>query len=361
VVRIASARVNPVRLQFARPVGTARGEFTGRDSVLLELRDREGTTGQGEAAPWPGFGTETVGRAHELLCDAAALLEGRDAEPGERITELDGLLADAPAARAAVQGALWDLAARRAGRPLAHHLASHVVAPTAAVLTRVPLSALLVAREPDELRAEAARARAAGYLAVKLKLGTGPLAADVARVQAARAGLGPGVRLRGDANGAWSRTQAIAALAALAEYEFEYIEQPLAADDVDGLVQLRGRAPVRIAADESVATEQGARRLLAAGAADVVVLKPATLGGPAAALEIAAQARSAGVGVTFTHTFESAVGAHHALHCAAAWGDPGAVHGLATEGLFVADVAAPVAGRAGFATIDATPGIGVTP
>ena len=148
------------------------------------------------------------------------------------------------------------------------------------------------------------------------------------------------------------RVQILQALAAM-------LEQPLAADDVDGLVQLRGRTPVRIAADESVATEQGARRLLAAGAADVLVLKPAALGGPAAALEIAAQARNAGVGVTFTHTFESAVGARHALHCAAAWGDPGAAHGLVTEGLFVTDVAAPVAGSAGFATVDDTPGIGV--
>ena len=358
-MRIASARVIPVRLQFAQPVGTARGEFTERASVLLELRDREGTTGHGEAAPWPGFGTETAGHAQELLCDAASRLEGRDVEPGERIAGLDERLADAPATRAAVQGALWDLAARRAGRTLARHLADCVVAPTAAVLTRVPLSALLITREPDELRAEAARARSAGYPAVKLKLGAGPLAADVARARAVRAGLGPGERLRGDANGAWSRAQALAALAALAEFEFEYIEQPLAVDDVDGLVQLRGRTPVRIAADESVATEQGARRLLAAGAADVLVLKPATLGGPAAALEIAAQARNDGVGVTFTHTFESAVGARHALHCAAAWGDPGAAHGLVTEGLFVTDVAAPVAGSAGFATVDDTPGIGV--
>lgn len=359
MLKLAAARASLVRLQFVRPVRTARGEFAGRASVLLELRDREGATGCGEAAPWPGFGTETAGRAHELLRDAAALLEGRDAEPGERIAGLDALLADAPAARTAVQGALWDLAARRAGRTLARHLAVGVVAPAAAALTRVPLSALLAAHDPDELRAEAARARSAGYAAVKLKLGARPLAADVARVRAVRDGLGPGVRLRGDANGAWSRTQALAAFAALAEFDFEYIEQPLAADDVDGLVQLRGHGTVRVAADESVATGQGARRLLAAGAADVLVLKPATLGGPAAALEIAAQARNAAVGVTFSHTFESAVGARHALHCAAAWGDPEAVHGLATEGLFVADVAAPVAGSAGFAAIDDTPGIGV--
>ena len=86
---------------------------------------------------------------------------------------------------------------------------------------------------------------------------------------------------------------------------------------------------MRLAADESVATEAGALRLIAAGAADVVVLKPATLGGPARALEIAALRAQAGIEVVFSHTFESAVGARHALHCAAAWGDATAVHGCA--------------------------------
>jgi hypothetical protein len=65
--------------------------------------------------------------------------------------------------------------------------------------------------------------------------------------------------------------------------------------------------------------------------------------------------------VVFSHTFESAVGARHALHCAAAWGDPSAVHGLCTKGLFVADVAASVACPGGLAAIADAPGLGITP
>ena len=347
-----------MRLQFTRPVRTAIGDFAERETVVLELRDAEGRHGLGEAAPWPGFGGESVQQAHAALVAAESMLCGAAAEPGAWAPELDALLSGAPAARAAVQGALWDLAARGAGRPLADQLAAGTA--RGDVLRQVPTSALLVAREPGSLREEAARARDAGHRAAKIKLGARSLGEDVARARAAREGLGPEVRLRGDANGAWSPREARVALEALAELDFDYVEQPLAVDDLEGFVELHRLSPVRIAADESVATEASARRLLATGAVDVVVLKPAMLGGPARALEIAARARQAGVEVVFSHTFESAVGARHALHCAAAWGETSAVHGLCTQGLFVADVAAPVACRGGLAAITDAPGLGIT-
>lgn len=360
-MRLVAAHARLVRLRFARPVRTARGDFAEREAVLLELRDADDVRGFGEAAPWPGFGTETAQQAYASLIAAEALLCGAAMEPGAWTPETDAHLSGAPASRAAVQGALWDLAARRAGLPLADLLAGRAGEVHEAVLRRMPTSALLVAREPGAVRAEAARARESGHRAVKIKLGSPLLDDDVARARAAREGLGPTVRLRGDANGAWSRRDARVAFEALAEFGFDYVEQPLAADDFEGFVELHRLSPVRIAADESVATESGALRLLSTGAVDVMVLKPATLGGPARALEIAAQARHAGVEVVFSHTLESAVGARHVLHCAAAWGDQDAVHGLCTEGLFVSDVAASVACPGGLAAITDAPGLGITP
>jgi o-succinylbenzoate synthase len=369
VVKRAAARSWLVRLRFARPIRTARGDFNDRESVLLELRDADGVAGFGEAAPWPGFGTETAAQTLAVLTAAESLLCGEALGPGAWPPGLEDHLRTAPAARAAVEGALWDLAARRAGRPLAEQLAAGVDAlhrlgggtAQRAVLRDVPTSALLLARDSDALREEAARAREAGHRAVKIKLGAATLAEDVARARATREGLGAGVRLRGDVNGAWDRATARAALAVLADFDFDFVEQPLAADDFEGMADLHRDAPLRLAADESVATEAGALRLLAMAAVDVVVLKPATLGGPARALELAAAARRAGAEVVFSHTFESAVGARHALHCAAAWGDPSAVHGLCTAGLFVSDVAVPVECRGGRAQLSDAPGIGITP
>lgn len=356
-MRIAAASVRPVTLRFARPMLTARGEFAQRTSVLLELRDDAGYVGFGEAAPWPGFGTESADEALARLREVAARIEGASLQS---VDSLEQLLADAPASLAALRGALCDLAARGAARSLAQYLASRTPATAGAVLDHVAVHALLTSQDPATLREEAANARAAGFSALKIKLGAA-LDVDLERAHAAREGAGAAIALRGDANGAWNEGTARAALDALAPLGFEYVEQPLPADDIGGLAALRRCSPVRIAADESVATAEGARRLIELGAADVVVLKPATLGGSLRALEIAALARDAGIGVVFSHAFESAVGAHHALHCAAAWGDAGAVHGLCTAGLFAPDVAAPVACANGAASVGAGPGTGVTP
>lgn len=358
-MRIASARAWSVRLPFARPVHTSRGTFAERVSVVLELRDGEGRRGYGEAAPWPGFGTESEAAACAALDAFSREVVGANLEAGDPSFEAHACLGDAPAARTAARGALWDLEARIAGLPLAGFLAARVHANRGPVLREVRVNGLLLERSPDALRAEAGRLRAAGYRTAKMKLGAGSLQEEVALARAARAGLGPDVSLRGDANGAWSEDAARAALGALVDCGFEYVEQPVPPGDVAALARLRGRTPVRIAADESVAGEQAASQLIAAAAVDVMVLKPAMVGGAASALEIAARAQRADVRVVISHAFESAVGAGHALACAAAWGDAGTAHGLETAGLFARDLADPVTAHGGVASVARTPGLGI--
>jgi o-succinylbenzoate synthase len=342
-------------------VRTARGDFDERSSVIFAVDGTSGLSGYGEAAPWPGFGTENLDEALAALTDAGRLLHGLEIEPGEWPAPVALRLRNAPAARAAVQGALCDLAAREAGLTLADFLALRGVPFCGAVLRDVPVQALLIERVPEALRLEAESAAAAGFAAAKIKLGAASLDEDLARARAARLGLGPDVLLRGDANGAWNEDRAREALAAVEQFDFDYVEQPLPADDIAGLARLRRRSTVRIAADESVSTEEGALRVIAAEAAQVFVLKPAMLGGAARALEIATLVRTAGSEVVFSHAFESAVGARHALHCAAAWGDAMARHGLRTAGLFMRDVADPVDSLNGRAGLTATAGLGVAP
>jgi o-succinylbenzoate synthase len=360
-VRIVEARAWPIRLEFLRPVRTSAGEFRERRSVLLALTDADGRTGYGEAAPWPGFGTETVEQSLATLETTCGLVPGTDLEAGDWPVEVALNLRNASAARAAFQGALWDLSARLADVPLATQLARRVLPAGTAASTVVATHALLLAADPAELREEAARARDEGFRAAKLKLGAAALADDVARARAARIGLGPDLRLRGDANGAWTGPQAAAALESLAEFDFDYVEQPVAPHEIAALARLCERSPVRVAVDESVATEEDALRLIASGAAAVYVLKPATLGGPARVLEIARMVQQSGAEVVFSHAFESAVGARHAVHCAAALGAQSAVHGLDTAGLFGNDVAPPIECERGEMRLAATPGIGVSP
>jgi L-alanine-DL-glutamate epimerase-like enolase superfamily enzyme len=201
-VKILAARASLAQLRFARTVRTARGNFAARRSVIFAVDDTNALTGFGEAAPWPGFGTESVDEALAALTEAARLFHGLEIEPGDWPVAVALRLRNAPAARAAVQGALYDLAARRAGLTLADFFALRGVPHCGSVLREVPVQVLLFERGPEALRVEAQRAAAAGFRAAKMKLGAGSLDADLARARAARLGLGPGVLLRGDANGA---------------------------------------------------------------------------------------------------------------------------------------------------------------
>ena len=166
-MKLRAARVRPYTLRLARPLQTARGVLATREGVLLELQDADGNTGVGEAAPWPGFGTETVAESRAALEGVEPLLRGAELEPGEWPDSLVARLERAPAARAALDGALWDLAARRADASLAAFLAGRHGAGVATALARVPANALLTADAPAGTRAQATHARQAGHLAAR--------------------------------------------------------------------------------------------------------------------------------------------------------------------------------------------------
>jgi L-alanine-DL-glutamate epimerase-like enolase superfamily enzyme len=219
--------------------------------------------------------------------------------------------------------------------------------------------------EPDRAAAEAQAKVAAGFGALKLKLGPAD-GGDVERLTAVRRAVGHGVELRGDANGAWSRREALERLRLLAEFELAYVEQPVPAADVAGLAWLRQRSPVAVAADDALLLPGGPRRVLQAGAADVVVLKPALLGGPFAAWEIAEAAQVGGIPAVVTTALDAAVGRLGALHLAAAlagsfpdgrW----PACGLATGDLLADDVAATPTVERGVMTVSREPGLGVEP
>jgi L-Ala-D/L-Glu epimerase len=163
--------------------------------------------------------------------------------------------------------------------------------------------------------------------------------------------VGGSVRLRLDANGSWDFDMALARLAALATFRIEYVEQPLAAADLEGHSALRRMRGVPIALDESVTDERAAGRVLEAGAADVLVVKPARVGGPGVVRAIEALASEAGVPVVLSTFFETGVGTVAAVRAAAEL-QPGGdepAHGLATTGLLEHDLLstplAVVAGR----------------
>ena len=200
----------------------------------------------------------------------------------------------------------------------------------------VPINATVPAVGADEVPDVLARFPGARAAKVKVAEPGQSLAHDVARVNAVRA-LVPTVRV--DANGGWSVTEAVEAATALtADGPLEYLEQPCAT--VPELAELRRRVDVPIAADESIRKADDPLHVVRSGAADIAVLKVAPLGGVHKLLDIAAQID---IPIVVSSALDSAVGIGRGLLAAAALPELRHACGLGTGGLFVEDVAEPVA------------------
>ncbi|WP_131106382.1 o-succinylbenzoate synthase [Ornithinimicrobium sufpigmenti] len=164
------------------------------------------------------------------------------------------------------------------------------------------------------------------------------LADDVERVTEVRRLLGPDARVRVDANGAWSVDAARDALSALAPLGLEYAEQPCATVEELAALRLalaRAGVDVPIAADESIRRAEDPLRVAREGAADLVVVKVAPLGGVRRALEIVADA---GLPAVVSSALDTSVGLAGGVRLAAALPQLDHDCGLGTAALLAADV-----------------------
>jgi o-succinylbenzoate synthase len=356
-VRIERAELLRFALPLKAPLASARGTLRERRGLLVRLH-ADGLAGAGEATPLPEHGTESLEACETALHLASSRALARGAQPLEaHLAALDLDAPRCPAARFALETALLDLASRAAGVALATWLAGKAHASQACV----EVNALLAEQAPAALASEAARLVALGFGTLKLKVASGPLAADLERVEAVRAAVGVGPRLRIDANGAWSLAQAEEALGELAPFGIELVEQPIAPHDVKGMARLRARARIPVAADEALSDPGTRERVLAERAAGVLVLKPAVLGGVRTSMCLAARAQAAGLRALVTSTLDGSIARAAALALAAALPARPLACGLATGDLLARDLGPGPQPRGGFLRFPHGSGLGVAP
>lgn len=234
-----------------------------------------------------------------------------------------------------VEAARWLLAAVEAGTR----------ASPPPVRDRVPVNVIVPAMRPGPA---AERVRASGCTTAKVKVAEPgeSLDDDVARVAAVRDALGPGGRIRIDANAAWTPREALTVIRELADFGLEYAEQPV--PGADGLRELRhlldahGLA-VPIAADEAI--RRSADPLRVREVADVAIVKVQPLGGIQATLELIDRLRLPAV---VSSALETSVGLAASVALAASLPELPMACGLQTATLFANDVTSepliPVAG-----------------
>ena len=205
--------------------------------------------------------------------------------------------------------------------------------------TVIPVNATVPAVSADRVPEVLARFGRVDAVKVKVAERGQTLDDDAARVFAVRSLL-PHAAIRVDANGGWDVPSAVAALTRLAAVGLEYAEQPV--PTIEGLAEVRSQlraagTPVLIAADESVRKESDPLRVARAGAADLLVVKVAPLGGVRRALDIVAQA---GLPAVVSSALDTSVGIRAGLALAASLPELPYACGLGTVSLFESDITA---------------------
>lgn len=313
-------RIRELRLRdFAVSIGnfvTSYGSETDREHLIVELIADDGAIGLGEACPLFMFTGETAATARAVIEQHIfPAVVGMD--PCQPRQAAAGVLRYAdfhPAATAAVEMAIYDLAGRIRGLPVCDLLGGQLK-------SGIRLGEALGMEEPRAMAEKAKAFAACGFGSIKIKVGRG-IEQDAAAVATVRAAVGNGVSLRVDANQGFSVTEAIRFIREIEPYGPEYVEQPVSRDDIDGLAEVRSRVHIPIAADESVHSPRDMLELVKRRACDVVIIKLVKCGGLSRGLDIGRIASSAGIDCVVVSPWETAIGLAAGVHLAVCLDSP---------------------------------------
>lgn len=284
----------PITLELKTTFRVAHGASDQRHNILVYLED-----GVGEAAAVPYYG-ETQAGILDYLKSVPDL--------GDDPLDLDAVLARRPpgsrAARSAIDQALHDLWGKRLGQPLYRLFGLNP--------NQIPLTSFTIAIDEPEAMAE--QARASRQPVLKLKLGSDNDEAILAAIRRVT-----DAKLRVDVNAGWGREQALNIIPRLLAYDLEFIEQPLAVEDVEGYFWLKEKLraqgiSIPIFADETAKTSKDIPKL--AGGVDGVVVKTMKSEGIRESLRMIHTARAHDMQIMLSCMVESSVGVTAAAHLA---------------------------------------------
>jgi L-alanine-DL-glutamate epimerase-like enolase superfamily enzyme len=314
-MKITAVDVSPLNLIPRMALTVAYGSYPELAYALVKIHTDQDLTGLGEAAPDPMVTGETQDSSLAVLAKMAdCLIDQNPLEIRALMARLTDQFPDAPAALAAVDMALFDLVGKQLNQPV-HQLLGGAGRHAADFYPVVPMDT------PEKMAETAAGFSSLGAPCIKIKLGSDP-DADLARVRAILQANGPEIRLRPDINQGWNDADtALRAIETLAPYPIDWIEQPVAAGDLEGMARICRETDIPIMADESCHAPEDALKIIQMKAADILNIKLMKCGGLLAAQDILAIARAAGVPCILGSMGESGIGSAAGMHLMAAYPD----------------------------------------
>jgi L-alanine-DL-glutamate epimerase-like enolase superfamily enzyme len=314
---IASVHIDVIKIAPKKTYSMGGHDYSGMEyhGLLVRVRTEDGVEGLGEVFMTPGwYGPDTpLSYLYLINKEFGPAIIGESVFNTAKISHLmDRLWMDNLWSKAVVENALYDAAAKTVKRPLVDLVGGRV-------RDSFPVVGGIGTDSPEGMARSAREYVDRGFKTIKLKIGeVGNADLDVARVHLVREEVGPDIVIRVDANQAYDTDVrgAISLIRKLEPYELDHVEQPLADWHIEGMARIRDAIDTRLMADECVHTAADARRVIEAGAADVIKLKMAKNGGYRKCQEIIALCSVAGIEVELGNGMQTSVASLHELSLA---------------------------------------------
>lgn len=309
------------KFPFTVPFKTASGTITHRQGILMVLT-LDGITAFGEVAPLPGFSPDRLEQILPILFNNRQyLVQGFKNGQIREIVEMLHSIHQFPALSFGLDMLVADFQAKSQQKPLLDFLFNqHHGSPKA--------NAVLGLQSPKRTIQMAEQLISKGFDTLKVKVGN-DFDTELKTLSILRDHY-PTLKLRIDANQAWTPQEALRNLSLLEPLNLEYCEQPIAADHPEELKWVNERSPIAIAADEAAQTPDRALQLIQANACSVLILKPTLFGRFNNLTVTKEQAASHSIEVVLTTAFDATPGRITTAVLASGLGSGKYAHGLAT-------------------------------
>ncbi len=297
-------------IPLKEPFITSLGTETSAENVLVKITTAEGIIGFGECSPYMPINGESQDTCFMVGQYFAKALKGKDPLEIESCIQLmDKVIYGNTSIKSAFDIALYDIASQHAGMPLYKFIGGEN---NKTIITDYTVSI----DEPEKMAIDALKIKKEGYPAIKVKLGKDGKK-DVERIRAIRAAVGNDIPIRIDANQGWKVKEAIETLNALAAFDIQHCEEPIARWKYMKLPKVKKNSPIPIMADECCGDDHDAERLIELKACDYFNIKLGKSGGLFKALKMVRMAEAAGIHLQVGAMLESRLAmtafAHFAL------------------------------------------------
>jgi len=310
-MKITAIEIYSIHLPLHVPFVVSYHTYNYMPSVIVKIETNEGIIGYGEGVADEHVTGESSESVFQILKHTLApVLIGQNPLEIEKIHDLmNKAIYSSPTAKAAIDIACFDIMGKKLNQPVYQLIGGRYH-------EEFPITHVLSIAEPEEMAAEAAEILEKGYRSFKMKVGT-DVRKDVKRISAVRAKVGEEIAIRVDVNQGWKNSATtLVAINQMEDLDLDWLEQPVVADDIDGMVEIKAKSTIPLMIDEGLKDQREMLEIIQKHAAHKVNIKLMKCGGIYPAVKLAHQAELGGLECQIGSMVESSIGSAAGFHVA---------------------------------------------